>query len=569
MAIEGQLSDVGLADIMQLLAVGRKTGCLTVTDRSSFGYIYMEDGRVIYANVLNRPDRLGELLVRNQIIDRNELSRAMEEQARQPGLRLGRILVSRGTITEEDLSRFITVQVEEAVYHLFSWERGAFHFEPDSHPDDTMGPHVSVSAESLLLEGARRVDEWSMIEKKIPSMDLVFAREERAGTTGNRTETGIGEAEEGAPGGRESSPGKGAEKAELTSEQERLLELVDGHRTVRDLVDESGLVEFDVAKSLFGLLQAGFIVSVGRREDASPDAGEAEGLPQKLSVGGAYYRAGMFEDAEREYRAALAIVDDEPTARARLALICLRSERFEEALAHYQAMPDSVQESPSGVRNRALALEMLGRNEEAVDLLEGLAARAPSPPELLLARAIPLLKVGRPRAAWDLLRRFRSAWSGGDPPPLYYAWAILAAAASGNPDAALQVGREGVAAHPTEGAILVNLGVVLEAREQGAAAEALYLRAASSSPVPPQAHKNLGDVAYRRGDQAGARAHYERAVRLDPDLGDDVYLKLGNLFHRDGDRDLALQHWRRALELNPRNEVVRTNLQLAASSAPR
>jgi tetratricopeptide (TPR) repeat protein len=115
----------------------------------------------------------------------------------------------------------------------------------------------------------------------------------------------------------------------------------------------------------------------------------------------------------------------------------------------------------------------------------------------------------------------------------------------------------------------VNLGVVLEAREQGAAAEALYLRALSATPTPPQAHKNLGDLAYRRGDQAGARAHFERAVRIDPALGDDVYFKLGNISYKEGDRDLALQHWRRALELNPRNEVVRTNLQLAAASASR
>ena len=58
MAIEGSLADVGLADISQLLSLGRKTGCLTVTDRSNFGYIYFEKGRVVYASVLNRPDRL-------------------------------------------------------------------------------------------------------------------------------------------------------------------------------------------------------------------------------------------------------------------------------------------------------------------------------------------------------------------------------------------------------------------------------------------------------------------------------------------------------------------------------
>ena len=71
MAIEGSLQDVSLADICQLLAMGRKTGCLTITDRSNFGYIYFRDGRVIYASVLNRRDRLGELLVRNHVITRS------------------------------------------------------------------------------------------------------------------------------------------------------------------------------------------------------------------------------------------------------------------------------------------------------------------------------------------------------------------------------------------------------------------------------------------------------------------------------------------------------------------
>ncbi len=543
MAIEGQLADVSLADIIQLLAVGRKTGCLTVTDRANFGYIYLDEGRVIYANVLNRPDRLGELLVRNGVIDRAELSHAMEHQAREPGRRLGQILVEREALSEDELQRFITVQIEEAVYHLFTWDRGSFHFDPDARPDDQTGPHVSIHAESLLLEGARRVDEWSMIEKKIPSMDLVFDLERRP---------------------------EEDDEVGVTPEQERLLKLLDGERTVRDLVLETGLVEFDVAKALYGLVQAGYARQVGRKEAPAPAEGNGAGVAEQLNVGWAYYRAGMYEEAERAFRA---IVEAHPTdqaARGRLALICLRTGRHEEALRHFEALPPDALGEPWLVRNRALALEMSDRHEEAVELLEALSRDRPSDREVLLARAIPLLKLGRPRRAWELLRTYRAGARPDEvPPPLYYAWAILAAAATGDAEGALRVGREGVSHHPSEGAILVNLGVVLEAREQGAAAEALYLRAVSSQPTPPQAHKNLGDLAYRRGDHAGARAHFERAVRLDPELGDDIYLKLGNLSYREGDRELALQHWRRALELNPRNEVVRTNLQLAASSASR
>ena len=85
MGIEGQLRDVSLADICQLLSMGRKTGCLTVTDRSNFGYVYFKGGRVIYATVLNRPDRLGELLVRNNVINREELSAGMHPRLAIPG----------------------------------------------------------------------------------------------------------------------------------------------------------------------------------------------------------------------------------------------------------------------------------------------------------------------------------------------------------------------------------------------------------------------------------------------------------------------------------------------------
>lgn len=542
MAIEGKLEDVSLADICQLLAMGRKTGCLTVTDRSNFGYVYFDGGRVVYANVLNRPDRLGELLVRNEIISREDLSQAMEQQARDSGKRLGRILVERGTLSEDDLLRFITVQIEEAVYHLFAWERGAFHFDPDQRPDEEGISTVSINAESLLLEGARRVDEWSMIEKKIPSLDVIF--------------------------GLERDP-RGEEGVELTADQEKVLTLIDGARTVSDMVSESGLVEFEVAKALYGLIQAGFLQRTGQRETtAVGDRGRE--AAQRLALASAYDRAGMVEDAVREYRGVIDLDPAEPTARVRLAVLALREGDAEGALEHYEAAPPRVRDAYPALRNRALALEFLERYDDALVLLHRAEAERPADPGVQLARAVLLFKAGKPRQSIDAFERYRDALpEDAVPSPLYYAFGLLASAGEGRWEDALRLGRKGLGHYPDDGAILVNLGAVLERRGEGGAAEALYLRAVSQTPAPPQAHRNLGDLAYRRGDQAGARAHLERAVRIDPELGDDTYLKLGNLAYREGDRDQAGQYWRRALELNPENEVVRTNLELVAASSGR
>ena len=89
--------------------------------------------------------------------------------------------------------------------------------------------------------------------------------------------------------------------------------------------------------------------------------------------------------------------------------------------------------------------------------------------------------------------------------------------------------------------------------------------ALGESPSLPQISKNLGDIYYRLGRFDDAWEAYQRASRLQPDLGDDLYFKLGNLALKRGDRPGAATHWNRALELNPRHQLARANLQTVAS----
>ena len=532
MAIEGALQDVALADICQLLAMGRKTGCLSLTDRSNFGYVYFEDGRVIYASVLNRQDRLGELLVRNNVITRRDLSAAMEAQAHNKGARLGELLVKNGALTQEQLQRYIQLQIEEAVYHLFGWMQGSFHFDPDQRPDEQGVSVVSISAESLLMEGARRVDEWGLIQKKIPSLDAVFQIEKRP---------------------------EDAKDVELTAEQKKLLPLIDGLRSVEELAHESGMLEFETCKALYALLQAGFIGRAGQRDHVA-DVGGGE-VTQHLNLGVAFYRSGMMEDAVREFQAVLERDPKHPRALFRLGLIAFRAGRLNEAIEHFDRMTEDARTQYSVLRNRALALEYLSRFAEALQVLDRADKARPGDPSVALARGIVRLKSGDITGAMEALRAYRTSPNLKKPSPIYYAYTGLAAVMAGELDYAVQVGREGLTHYPTSGPLLVNAGAVLERRGETEAAEGLYTRAIQSQPVPAQAHKNLGDQAWARGDQTSARVHYEKAVKLEPRLGDDVYLRLGNIAYKDQDLDVARLLWRRALELNPKNDLVRTNLE--------
>ncbi|HWP04058.1 MAG TPA: DUF4388 domain-containing protein, partial [Gemmatimonadaceae bacterium] len=272
MAIRGSLREASLPDVVQLLAMGKKTGCLSVTNRRQFGSIYFEDGRITYAAIVNRRDRLGDILVKSGAISRADLDEAIAHQSAHPEMRLGEILLALGKIGREQLRHYIRHQVEEAVYYLFTWTHGTFTFEPDARPEN-QDLEVSLSAESLLLEGARRVDEWALVEKKIPSFDSIFSidREhlERSGV-------------------------------ELTPEQQAVVSLIDGRRDVNALVDASGLSEFEVGKALYALATAGFLHRIGRSKGPDTPVGTAR-LDEHRNLGVAFYRSGMYDEAAREF----------------------------------------------------------------------------------------------------------------------------------------------------------------------------------------------------------------------------------------------------------------------------
>jgi tetratricopeptide (TPR) repeat protein len=535
MAIKGNLKEASLPDVLQLLSMGQKTGCLALTDRSNFGYIYFDRGRITYASIVNRRDRLGDLLVKNGLLAQADLAAAIDEQGRDPSSRLGEILIRRGSITREQLAQYIRVQIEEAVYFLFTWSQGSFYFEAEQRPEEG-AMLVSINSENLLLEGARRIDEWSLIEKKIPSLDLIFSVDR-------------------------SRP---LEEVELSDEQRKILPLVDGRRSVQELIDESGMVEFDVGKALFGLIQAGFAHPLGRRQAPQKEVPRAR-IDEHRNLGIAFYRTGMFDEATREFRRVAELQPRNLDARFHLALIGLRKGDDRFALRYLKEVVELGGARPAVFHAMSLALERLGRDADARFAAEEAARMAPDRPRVALSRAILLLKLGEAHEAAAALSAYRQMLGDSVPPAAYYAFAVLAEAAAGRPDAALRLGDEGVSRHPHAAPVHLHMGAVLERRGDWERAEELYRRATEEDRELPQAHKSLGDALYRRGAYDEAAEAYAQAVRLAPALGDDVYFRMGNIHYKRMERVEAVALWRKALEINPQNTVVRTNLELVES----
>jgi hypothetical protein len=174
MAFQGSLAELHLPDIIQLVSVSGKTGVFHLVDGNLKGQIYLHEGRIVHA-----------------ILD--------------------------------------DVSGEEAVYALAIWNQGDFKFEPAA-PSEVRT--ISKSNTNLLMEAARRLDEWRVLSKKIPSVEMI-------------PEFVVQENREG--------------QINLNTSEWLILSKIDGHRSVKAIGQASGLSVFDASKILYGLIATGLI----------------------------------------------------------------------------------------------------------------------------------------------------------------------------------------------------------------------------------------------------------------------------------------------------------------------
>ncbi len=539
MAIKGSLKEASLPDVLQLLALGKKTGCLAVSDRQNFGYIFFNEGRICYASIVNRRDRIGDLLRKSQLVTNEQLDQALRVQEVHRNRRIGGILVELGFVAQEQLDRLLLLQIEESVYHLFTWTQGTFNFEAGVRPEQQVFL-VSINPESLLLEGARRVDEWSQIEKKIPSFDLIFAVD------------------------LAHSPD---DEVELSSAQHRILPLLDGTRDVRQVIDECSLIEFEAATALFGLITAGYVRRVGTSAKVQVPRVNDTRVQEHQNLGIAFYRTGMLDEAQREFRRVADLRPKDGAAYFYLGLIGLKQARWLEAVEVLQQAVELGGRRPAALHAMAVAYEQLGRLADAEGAYAEAAGKSRDEPRVLIGWGVTALKRNDPEVALNRLQRAAEVLGDRVRPPTWY-WAMaLATACHGDLVAALQVAHGAVVAHPGSAPLRNNLAVLLELSGDLAGAEMMLRTALGEDPTLAQVSKNLGDLLYRAGRYDDAFEAYERAAKLSPELGDDVYFKMGNIAFKRRDKERARVCWKRVTELNPGHQLARTNLETLDATA--
>ena len=231
MSFAGNLATVTFADILQLLSTGKKSGALVITRGSQSKEIFFRNGHVIYATSTNADeDLLGQLLVKRGTIKQADLDRALALQ-KTSGKKLGATLIELQLISQQEMAACLKIQIEEIVYSLFGWNQGEFNFHEGRTPSaNTLVTELNTM--NIVMEGMRRIDEWGQIQKNLPPDNIPL---------------------------KVTLPPPVKGEVPLSADEISLLTLVNGQRTLSDLIRESPVGEFATTKAVHRLVSAGLL----------------------------------------------------------------------------------------------------------------------------------------------------------------------------------------------------------------------------------------------------------------------------------------------------------------------
>lgn len=373
MSFKGDLSTIGLAEVFQMISMSQKEGTLVVVDTDSRKSIYFgASGIRLLSTGRRKGMKLGDVLVRAGKITEAQLGEALEN-AKILRKRVGEVLVETGAVTDADIDQVVREQIEEEIYDLFLWKRADFEFVEGPPADDLTDPDSPVTklafdVNGLLLEAVRRADEWSIINQKVSSLDSVY--------------TFVSDSD------------RSEEDKVAPDTLRRVYRLLDGRRTVLEIVEACGVGKFDACKGLIDLQERGRIrlLTVDEMMDlatARMNEGHKDGA-LRMFIG-----AATQPGADAKIVAGVArVLENEGLAReaskhhVRASAMFIERGDVDRALDHAQS---ALQLQPDDVQARMGMFEVhaaLGNLEEGKKVARDIVTEALVAPDFPAARSM-------------------------------------------------------------------------------------------------------------------------------------------------------------------------------------
>jgi hypothetical protein len=300
-ALSGDLATMGLEDIFQWLAVGKKTGVLELKGPLHTKRVAFHEGRITSIWSSDPREYLGQYLLAFNRITEEQLRDALATQEDEQQL-LGRILINRQLVTEAEIRRIVQLKVEESIFDTFLWNVGSFEFH-DGAASHQKSMLLSLDVTGIVLEGARRLDDWKRIRRVIKGGDAVLSA--------------ISEAI--------------AERLPLAPEDADILARLDGVKRVDQLVIDMRVPEYKINKLLFDLHEKGLV----RIVNAGGNLGENPSL--QLQRARALVEKQKLQEAQEELRR---ILKDQPRHLDANKMMAVVQDLLEEKKLDQDLIPE-------------------------------------------------------------------------------------------------------------------------------------------------------------------------------------------------------------------------------------
>lgn len=229
--MEGNVKEFGLADVIQFISTSQKTGVLLLdhhTDTASIAFASGDITAAVYGRQ-GKQDQLQDYLFRSKKLDHDTIQKLTQIQ-RDTNLGIDEVMLKEQIMTEDELFGVIAFKIQEVIDDIFTWSDAHYKFDAQADLYAKSRTKVAIPPATLLMEAMRRKDEWPRIKMAIPSEDIVLLIKP-----------------------------DGMLPYDALPEAKQMMELIDGRRTISEMIQLSGFGRFRTFNALFTLFELGMI----------------------------------------------------------------------------------------------------------------------------------------------------------------------------------------------------------------------------------------------------------------------------------------------------------------------
>jgi len=232
MALKGNLRDINLSQLLNLINLARKTGTLIVEGSENTIWAFFREGKLAYSQEGEESLNLATILHKSKSISTAQYRQINSRAIQMSDKELGLLLINSNYVSQQEIISSLQNHFTAILNQLFTWNEGDFHFETNLFPPEGKIT-LRVSLENIILEGIRRQKEWGHLQDEIPNLDIALKFADR--------------------------PGANIENVKFNLEEWRVVNYVHPKNTVRKIARATRHTDLEIRQIVYRLLEAGLI----------------------------------------------------------------------------------------------------------------------------------------------------------------------------------------------------------------------------------------------------------------------------------------------------------------------